>query len=198
MPLVNLIKEERLAKAARERQVRALALLLVAVGGLSVMSAGYFTFQTNRENAKVAALEEALEKAKPYMQQIDANKAEITRLEPRIQTLTSAQTATLQWYRVLDHLKANMPEGVWLTSIQCSKSGPESGVTISLKGLSTSQEAVGYLILRVDSSEDIESPRLVFTQERRTDKGRALEFEVSGLLAGSAPKTTTIKEANGA
>lgn len=198
MPLVNLIKEDRLARAAKERQVRGLAFMLVAVGALTVLSAGYFTVQTNQENSKVAALEAAFQKAKPFMQQIEDNKSEITRLEPRIQTLTSAQDATKKWYRILDHLKANMPEGVWLTSIQCTKQGPDSGVTLSLKGLSTSQEAVGYLILRVDSSDDIDTPNLVFTQERRTEKGRALEFEVTGLLAGSVPKQQTLTEAKGA
>ena len=198
MPLVNLIKEDRLAAAAKERQVRGFALLLVFVGGLSVLSAGYFTVATSQENARVATLEVAYENAKPFMKQIEDNKSEITRLEPRILTLTSAQESTKKWYRILEHLKSNMPDGVWLTSVQCQKQGPDSGVTLSLKGLSTTQEAVGYLILRVDTSEDIETPNLVFTQERRTEKGRALEFEVTGLLAGSAPKQQGLKEAKGA
>ncbi len=188
MPFVNLIKEDRLAAAARERQIRMFVLLCVAIGGVSFLGAGFFTFEAARYKEKSAALEKALEEAKPYMKQVDANNAEIAKLEPKIDTLTNAQGATLQWSRILEHLKGNMPEGVWLTGVTCQRQSSGEAVQVSLKGLSTTQEAVGYLILRVETSKDLESPQLVFTQERQTEKGRALEFEVKGILAGSAPE----------
>ncbi len=198
MPFVNLIKEDRLAAAARERQVRMFVLLCVAIGGVSFLGAGFFTFEASRYKSKTAALEKALEEAKPYMKQVDANNAEIAKLEPKIKTLTNAQDATLQWSRILEHLKGNMPEGVWLTGVTCQRSSPTEPVSVSLKGLSTTQEAVGYLILRVETSKDIENPQLVFTQERRTEKGKALEFEVKGILAGSAPEAPKSKEVDAA
>lgn len=194
MPFVNLIKEERLAAAARERQVRMFVLLCVAIGGVSFLGAGFFTFEAARYKAKSASLTKALEDAKPYMKQVEVNKSEIAKLEPRIQTLTNAQSATMQWSRILEHLKGNMPEGVWLTGVTCQRQSPTDPVVVSLKGLSTTQEAVGYLILRVETSKDLESPQLVFTQERRTEKGKALEFEVKGILAGSAPEKAKSKE----
>jgi Tfp pilus assembly protein PilN len=194
MPFVNLIKEERLAAAARERQIRMFVLLCVAIGGVSFLGAGFFTFEAARYKSKAASLTKALEDAKPYMKQVEVNKAEIAKLEPKIQTLTNAQQATLQWSRILEHLKGNMPEGVWLTGVTCQRQSPTEPVSVSLKGLSTTQEAVGYLILRVETSKDLENPQLVFTQERRTEKGKALEFEVKGILAGSAPEKPKSKE----
>jgi Tfp pilus assembly protein PilN len=198
MPFVNLIKEDRLAAAARERQVRMFVLLCVAIGGVSFMGAGYFTFEAARHKSKTAALEKALEEAKPYMKQVEANNAEIAKLEPRIATLTNAQGATMKWSRILEHLRGNMPEGVWLTAVTCQRASQDQAVNVSLKGLSTTQEAVGYLILRVEKSQDLESPQLVFTQERQTEKGRALEFEVKGILAGSAPEKPKSKEVDAA
>jgi Tfp pilus assembly protein PilN len=198
MPFVNLIKEDRLAAAARERQVRMFVLLCVALGGVSFLGAGFFTFEASRYKAKSVALQKALDEAKPYMKQVEANHAEIAKLEPRIKTLTTAQDATLQWSRILEHLKGNMPEGVWLTGVACQRQSTDEAIQVSLKGLSTTQEAVGYLILRIDTSKDLESPQLVFTQERQTEKGRALEFEVKGVLAGSAPDKPKSKEVDAA
>ena len=198
MPFVNLIKEDRLAAAAKERQVRMFVLLCIAIGGVSFMGAGFFTFEAARYRAKNAALEQALEEAKPYMQRVDHNNAEIAKLEPRIATLTNAQDATLQWSRILDHLKSNMPEGVWLTSVMCQRQSPGEPVVVAVKGISTTQEAVGYLIMRLETSNDLESPQLVFTQERRLEKGKALEFEVKGILAGSAPEQAKSKEVDAA
>ena len=194
MPFVNLIKEQRLAAAARERQIRMVVLACVAVGGLSFMGAGYFTFEAAKHTAKKASLLKALEEAKPYMKQVEVNHAEIAKLEPKIQTLTAAQGATDQWARILEHLKGNMPEGVWLTAVSCQRQTQDDPISVSLKGLSTTQEAVGSLILRVEISKDLENPQLVFTQERLTEKGKALEFEVKGILAGSAPEKPKSKE----
>ena len=195
MPFVNLIKEDRLAAAARERQIRMAVMLCIGIGALSFVGAGYFTFEASRANAKVAGLESALQKAKPYMKKVEANNAEIEKLEPRIKTLTDAQKSTQQWSHIMEHLKTNMPTGVWLTAIVCQRQNPGEPVAVSLKGLSTTQEAVGYLILRVEMSTDLEGPELVYTQERRTEKGKALEFEVKGKLAGSAPEKPKTKEA---
>lgn len=194
MPIVNLIKEDRLAAAKRDRQIRMFVLGCIGIGAVSFLSAGYFTFEAGRYTVRAAALEKALEEAKPYMKKIEDNKTEIGKLEPRIQTLTKAQEATLQWSHIMQHLRDNMPEGVWLTGVTCQKQNPADPIAVSLKGLSTTQEAVGHLIIRVEMSNDIDNPELVFTQERRTENGKALEFEVKGQLAGSAEESKKSKE----
>jgi Tfp pilus assembly protein PilN len=194
MPFVNLIKEDRLAAAKRDRQIRMFVLACVGIGAMSFLGAGYFTFQAGQYKSRATALEKALEEAKPYMKKIEDNKAEIAKLEPRIQTLTKAQDETLQWSHILDHLRSNMPEGVWLTGVTCQKQNPNEPIAVSFKGMSTTQEAVGFLIVRLDESKDLDDAQLVFTQERRTENGKALEFEVKGLLAGSAPEQAKTKE----
>lgn len=194
MPFVNLIKEDRLAAAKRDRQVRMFVLACLGFGAMSFLGAGYFTFEAGQQKSRVAALEAALKEAEPYMKKIEDNKSEIAKLEPRIGTLTKAQEATLQWSRILTHLRTNMPEGVWLTGVVCQRQSPGDPINVSLKGMSTTQEAVGYLILRIETSKDFDKPELVFTQERRTENGKALEFEVKGQLAGSAPVEKKTKE----
>jgi Tfp pilus assembly protein PilN len=198
MPFVNLIKEDRLAAAAKERQIRMFVLLCIAIGGVSFIGAGFFTFEAARYGSKLAALEQALEEAKPYMEKVAKNTSEIGKMEPRLNTLTNAQDATLQWSRIMEHFKSNMPDGVWLTAVQCQRQSPGEPVVVSIKGVSTTQEAVGYLILRIQTSNDIENPQLVYTQERRMEKGVALEFEVKGNLKGSAPEIVKTKEVDAA
>ena len=164
---------------------------------MSFVGAAYFTFEAAKQNSKVAQLEQTKQRIQPYIDQVNQNRAEMDKLMPRIQTLTSAQENTLQWSRILDHLTHNMPEGVWLTRVSCQRMTPGEPIQVSLKGLSTTNEAVGYLIIRLEASEDLEDSELVFTQERRTEKGKALEFEIKGNLVGSAPPKKT-KEADGA
>lgn len=196
MPFVNLIKEDRLAAAIRDRKIRLLALACLSICAMSFVGAAYFTFEATTLNSRVAGLEQTKKRIQPYIDQVNRNQVEIEKLRPRIQTLTSAQQHTLQWSRILDHLTHNMPKGVWLTRISCSRTTPDQPVQVSLKGLSTTNEAVGYLIIRLEASEDLEDSELVFTQERRTENGKALEFEIKGSLVGSAPKKTNeVKEA---
>lgn len=198
MPFVNLIKEDRLAAAIRDRKIQWLAIACLAICAVSFVGAAYFTFEAAKLNLKVAQLEQTKKRIQPYIDQVDRNHAEIEKLRPRMQTLTNAQERTMQWSRILDHLTHNMPEGVWLTRMSCQRLSPTDPVTVSLKGLSTTNEAVGYLILRLEASEDLMDSELVFTQERRTEKGRALEFEIKGSLVGSEPATKRIKEVSGA
>ncbi|MCH8978413.1 MAG: PilN domain-containing protein [Armatimonadetes bacterium] len=195
MPFVNLIKEDRLAAAIRDRKIRLLALACVAISAVSFVGAAYFTFEAARQNSKVAQLEQTKKRIQPYIDQVNKNQAEIDKLRPRMQTLTSAQGRTQQWSRILDHLSHNMPKGVWLTRVSCQRMTPADPVQVSLTGLSTTNEAVGYLIIRLEASEDLQDSELVFTQERRTEKGKALEFEIKGKLVGSAPAKKT-KEAD--
>ena len=129
---------------------------------------------------------------------MEKNNAAIGKLSPRISTLTSAQDHTLQWSRILDHLSKNMPEGVWLTGVTCQRQQSGDPVSVAFKGYSQSNEAVGYLIMRLEHSKDLEGNELIYTQERRTEKGRALEFEVKGNLVGSAPEQTKTKEVDAA
>ena len=195
MPFVNLIQEDRLSAAIRGRKVRLLALACISICAVSFVGAAYFTFEAAKLNSRVAQLEQTKKRIQPYIDQVNENQAEIDKLMPRIQTLTSAQDRTLQWSRIMDHLTHNMPQGVWLTRVSCQRMTPADPIQVSLKGFSTTNEAVGYLILRLEASEDLMDSELVFTQERRTEKGRALEFEIKGSLVGSAPPKKT-KEAD--
>ena len=197
MPFVNLIKEDRLSAAIRDRKIRLLAIACLSICAVSFVGAAYFTIEATTLNSRVAGLEQTKKRIQPYIDQVNRNQAEIDKLMPRIQTLTSAQEHTRQWSRILDHLTHNMPEGVWLTRVSCQRMSPANPVEVSLKGLSTTNEAVGYLIIRLEASEDLDESELVYTQERRTEKGKALEFEIKGNLVGSAPPKTTV-EADGA
>lgn len=195
MPSVNLIKEDRLAVAVRERQVRLLLVACAVIGASSFLGAALLAFKTQELNAASKQLVATQAKLEPYISQVDANEASISLMQPKIQTLSEAVERTEQWTRILDHLKGNMPKGVWLTNVMSMRQVKTEPITLTFKGFSTTQEAVGLLILRLELSEDLDGAQLKFTQERRTEEGKALEFEVVAELVGSAPPKPTVKEA---
>ena len=195
MPLVNLIKEDRLAAAQRERRVRLLLVACVVIGGSSFLATGLLAFETQRLQAASKQLIAIQERLEPYLGQVEANEGSISSMQPKIQILSEAVDQTAQWTRILDHLESNMPNGVWLTSIACTRQVQTEPITVTFKGYSTTQESVGLLILRLNLSDDLDGGQLKFTQERRTEEGKALEFEVTSQLVGSAPPKPTVKEA---
>ncbi|MCH7905652.1 MAG: PilN domain-containing protein [Armatimonadetes bacterium] len=195
MPLVNLIKEDRLVAAQRERHVRLLLIACVVIGGGSFLASGLLAFETQKLHTASKQLIAIQEKLEPYLSQVDANEGSISSMQPKIQILSDAVDQTEQWTRILDHLRSNMPNGVWLTSVTCTRMVQTKPITVTLKGYSTTQESVGFLILRLNLSKDLEGTQLKFTQERRTEDGKALEFEVTSELVGSAPPAPTVKEA---
>lgn len=195
MPLVNLIKEDRLAAAHKERQVRLLLIACVVIGASSFLGSGLLAFESQKLQAAGEQLLATQSKLDPYLGQVEANEDSIGLMQPKIQILSDAVNQTKQWARILDHLENNMPDGVWLTSVTCTRMVQTQPITFTLKGFSTSQESVGLLILRLGLSEDLDNAQLKFTQERRTEDGKALEFEVTSELVGSEPTAPTVKEA---
>ena len=195
MPLVNLIKEDRLAAAHKERQVRLLLIACVVIGASSFLGSGLLAFESQKLQAAGTQLVATQAKLDPYLGQVDANENSIDQMQPKIQILSDAVDQTKRWARILDHLEINMPDGVWLTSVTCTRMVQTQPITFTLKGFSTSQESVGLLILRLGLSKDLDNAQLKFTQERRTEDGKALEFEVTSDLVGTAPEAPKVKEA---
>lgn len=194
MPLVNLIHEQRLEARARERKVQLGVISTMAIGALCVLATMALMLDATRMNMKASALEKKQAEMEPMLKELQANKTEIAKLQPRIKTLEEAVMFSGKWGLILDHLTTNMPPQTWLTNMKAFQNDPKKPMTLTLNGVSTSQEAVGELILRMQANPEFEAVNLNFTQPKFLQGEQQYEFEIAADLVKTAEETEEITE----
>ena len=187
MPHINLIHEQRAAIRRREAQARVGLLVLAGSLGLTTIFSGIILLQSQMVRNEEDQLRAELLRLEPIAKEIEANGLEKDRLNPRLKTLEDARQATDRWRRILEHLTTNVPKETWLTYMRATADDPSKPVTVLVSGLGTSQAPIGELILRTQNSRDLENVSLRFTEERVTQQIKAIQFEFSADIAGTAP-----------
>lgn len=195
MPMINLIQEQRLAAAQNDKRSRALFMSFVASAMLGLAATGFLFLQAESKQSEVANLTRRVDKLEPVLEKISANEKVLNIMAPKLATLSDAKDLNQRWSKILDFLTRNTPEGLWLTALRCSQTDPNDPVQLTVQGLSLSQDAVGDLLLRLKSSEDLfERADLKFTQEENVETGR-IKFELIGHVTGTgAPKPKAKKD----
>ncbi len=197
MPLINLIKEQRIEAQRRERQVQVALMATLGIGALCLVTTAGLMLDGARLNMRGAALEQQIKDLEPLVAELDQNKAEIAVMQPKVKTLEEAQTASAQWGRVLAHMTTNTPEGTWLTNVKAFQQDRTKPMVLTFKGVSKSQDLVGDLILRLELSPDLEKAALKYTQPRPAEGQTLTEFEVEAELVGSGEQSEEPAEVNG-
>ncbi len=186
MPFVNLIQEQRLEAQARERTLKTGLSVTMAIGVICLCSTGFFMFDSIRLNLLAGSLEQKKAQLEPMMKELEANKTELSKLEPRLQTLTSATTFSKSWNRILEHLATNTPDEAWLSAVKTFQSDPKTPIEVTFNGVSTTQETVGQFMLNLQASEDLENVNLKYTQPKMVEGGKQqFEFEITASIKGS-------------
>ena len=186
MPYINLIREQRETARKKENAVRAAFIGTVGVGGLAVLIAGGLFVDAARLTLEANATEDRKRQMKPLLDELKKNQDDLDQLKPRLETLQQAQSVTLKWGNVLDHLTKNTPEGLWLTGIRSFQQDRTKPLTITFAGMSSSQETIGKMILQLQSSTDIENVQFKGSSERSAENNtKYYEFEITAELAGS-------------
>lgn len=179
MPTINLIHEQR--KAFRQR-LKASRLWFVAFLGAAISTGGLATLlligsMTLSSEAK--DLQAKTEALKPYRETIEQSEKAFSQLSPRLTTLTTARTDTERWTRILEHMSYTIPTNTWLTGVRSVPGSDEAApVEVALTGMSGQQETVGEFMLRLQSLSDIANVRLRYTEEKKTQYGEGLEFQI--------------------
>jgi Tfp pilus assembly protein PilN len=194
MPLINLIREDRLA--LRREQKKSKAYMYGLVGSIAIGAAAYMTlfFQGQVLDGERAGLQSKIDKVEPILKEIEGNERTYGVLSPRLTTLQDAVTSTQRWNRVLDHLSRSVPEGVWLTVMRCQQPSATEPVSLEMQGLAPNQEKVSEFILRLQSSADLESVQLKYTQGDQFGTKSMIRFEVSGSITGTAKPKPVVNE----
>lgn len=194
MPLINLIQEQRLAAKAKERNVQLGVLATMGIGAVSLLATLGLLFDATRINLQAAQLNEKIKELEPLVEELAANTAEVEKMEPRLNTLETAQADTAKWSSVLTHLTVNTPGQTWMTSVKAFQQDRTQPLVITFNGVSTNQEAVGELLLRLEAADQLEHATLKYTQPKYSDAGKQTEFEIIADLVGSKQETEEAKE----
>jgi Tfp pilus assembly protein PilN len=198
MPLINLIQETQTDSRQRARKARAFFLAFAGIAVASVFGFGFLWIETDQVTREEESARRKVARLEPMVKTIDANAKELGILAPRLATLEDAQIATDRWIKILAHLSVNTPADIWLTNIRCVANDPTKPVTASFVGISTSQDSVANFLIRLQASPDLVNVNLKQTQEKLVNSQKAIEFEISAELAGTAetkPKAEGKEEA---
>ncbi|GIV01360.1 MAG: hypothetical protein KatS3mg015_0190 [Fimbriimonadales bacterium] len=196
MPTINLIHEQR---EAYRRKLKASRAWFLAFLGTTAVTGGATAFlligsmaltgEANRLQAKAQALE-------PIRQEIAKNEEAFAKLRPRLATLNEARTETEKWGRILEHMSYVMPTNTWLTGVRSTPNTEEDApIEVSLTGMSNEQETVGEFMLRLQALTDLTNIRLRYSEEKKTQFGDGLEFQIVCDVPTASAKSSS-KEAN--
>ncbi len=194
MPMINLIQERRTAVRQRDRKSRAFFLGFVAVACVCGLAFAFLSLESGELNRQESSLRAKLRKLEPIVKEIKANELTVSELAPRLTTLEGAQTATLRWSRILDHLSRNVPAQVWLTNVRCSNADPTKPVQFNVTGVSQNQDLVGEFLLRLQGSSDLGNITLKMTSEKTFGNAKGTEFEIVCDVIGTEEEQPKAKK----
>jgi Tfp pilus assembly protein PilN len=186
MPLINLIQEQRLSRKRNEARARSFFLVFVGSAVASVGGFGFFWLQTEAAAREKTQLEAQIQKNAPLVKQIDEYQKQYGELSPRLKTLEDAQLVSGRWGRILTHIATQTPTPTWLTAMRVMASDSSKPINLSLIGVAPNQEPISEFILRMQNSKDLENVNLKFSQEKMLNLVKAVEFEVTADIVGTA------------
>jgi Tfp pilus assembly protein PilN len=184
MANVNLISARRSERIRLTRVTKALVLSSIGVFGIGFMGSLFLGGRWVGQSIEIAKVEQQLTRLRPILAEIEAAEAERGLLQPKLTTLTSAQTVTKRWFGIMDGLKRVVPERTWLTNLAVEKTAENAG-TLRLNGVAPNQTRVGETMLRLSQQRSFYNHvDLRFTTSRPggPDDVPTVEFELGAQL----------------
>jgi Tfp pilus assembly protein PilN len=182
MANVNLIATRRADRVRLTRTARVLSLACVLAGGLGLVAVGFMGSQIFMARSAIAGLDQELAKLRPIREQIERDEQERIALQPKIETLTSAQKETQRWLGILEGLKRAVPDQTFLTNVGVEAAGAD-GKQLKLNGVTDTQARVGETMLRLNGQREFyDRVDLSFTTVNKTDGQEKVEFELKAAL----------------
>lgn len=174
---INLlpVREER--RKADLRQFAALLLLTVfasvAVAGLLHMQ---MTTQAKRAQARVAAIQQQIDRYTPQLEQVKKYKKTKKRIEKKLAVIAELEQKRSGPVRMLDELATHTPEKLWITRLEAQ------GRRISLSGMSLANELVASFLESLSNSAYFSNVELLQTNATKKRGIKVNEFELKASL----------------
>jgi type IV pilus assembly protein PilN len=150
--------------------------------GLGIVAAVYLFFEgrIGVQNDRNAFMKSEIAKLDKEIDEIKKLKDEIAALLARKQVIETLQTDRAQTVYLLDELVRQMPEGVYLKSVN------QKGLGISLVGYAQSNARVSALMRNIESSRWLANPVLIEIRAANVGKMRVSEFRMNLALKRAA------------
>lgn len=194
MPVINLIEQELQHRQRLQRRIRLLGMVWFGLMALAAISWGTLILYTAYLQAQSARMQAEIVRLTPTLHAVQQTQLELNALQPQISTLQTARKETGRWRQLLQHLSMHTPPACYLIGVEFGKrNDPKKPMEIVMKGIASSQQAVGDLMLRLNQHADLENIRLDYTQERNLDEQTStVEFQITAQVKGTAmPQTTS-------
>jgi type IV pilus assembly protein PilN len=172
-----------------ERRKRARQHFFVVAGGTAVVGAlvvvamhGFYAAKVETQVERNRFLKSEVAKLDKEIAEINKLKEEIQALLARKQVIETLQADRAQTVHLLDELVRQMPEGVYLKSVQ------QRGMSVSVVGYAQSNARVSTLMRNIESSPWLANPGLVEVRASTIEKRRVSEFNLNFELKRSETK----------
>jgi type IV pilus assembly protein PilN len=177
-----------------ERRKRARQHFFVLAGGTAIVGVLIVGLMHTFYAAKIETQNDRNRFLKSENVKLDKDIAEIKKLRDEIQALLARkqvietlQADRAQTVHLLDELVRQMPEGVYLKSVQ------QRGLRVNLLGYAQSNARVSTLMRNIEASPWLEAPVLVEVKAANVDKKRVSEFNLNLSLKRVAAKEDASK-----
>ena len=172
-----------------ERRKRARQHFFVVAGGTAVVGAlvvvamhGFYAAKVETQVERNRFLKSEVAKLDKEIAEINKLKEEIQALLARKQVIETLQADRAQTVHLLDELVRQMPEGVYLKSVQ------QRGMSVNVVGYAQSNARVSTLMRNIESSPWLANPGLVEVKASTVEKRRVSEFNLNFELKRSEAK----------
>jgi len=189
---INLLPEKyRKKKIAIQLDSRMLAI----IGGVVVVALiGWLTISQSK---KLSALETRVEELTmqrdelaPKAQRVDRNRREIESLTTRINTLQGLGTRNQIQLQILEIVKTQMPDDLWLLDLNQNELRQQQGVAriarnriVNFRGRAMRKERITEFIARLQGENLIQRVMTTFMRPVRVEDADIFEFEITAYLA---------------
>jgi len=153
---INLLPHRQIRRAEKQREFGLMAIFTVVLASAIVfMGWTYIGAKKQKQMDRNARLEKAIAQLDIEIADITELKAQINNVLERKQIVENLQTNRSQAVVVLDEIARQLPEGLYLKSIQ------QLGNTITLQGVADTNARVATLVRNFEVSNSLESPVLI-------------------------------------
>ncbi|MCB1929079.1 MAG: PilN domain-containing protein [Rhodocyclaceae bacterium] len=185
---INLLPHREQKRKDRRQQFYALVGLMALAGGLVGFAVHTFiSSEIDRQNARNAFIERENAALDKQIAEIRRLREQIDALLARKQVIESLQTHRSGVVRLFNEIAVQMPEGVYLTTVQ------QTGDKVMLAGYAQSNARVSTLMRNLDGSPYLADPQLIETKAAIEGKRRVSQYQMS--VSFERPKPENGEEA---
>ena len=174
---INLLPHREQKRAARQKQFLILAGLVSGLGLVILLAVHTFIAGTIANQAsRNSYLKNEIAKLDKQIEEIKVLKEKTTALLDRKKVVEALQSNRAQVVHLLDQLVRQLPNGVYLKSVD------QTGTLVKLAGYAQSNARVASFMRNLESSPWLEQPDLLETKATMLNGLRVSEFEMNVKL----------------